>query len=395
MALFSRQTGRARTSARRWRPGVEALEGRAVPAVQAFFSAGTLTVLGDGAANNILVGADSAGQIQVTNNGGAVSVRSPFGPATLAQTTEIHIEGRGGDDVLTTDGSLNQLINQGQVPHVTVLGGAGNDTLQVNSGGIVGGLAGIDLTTGTVTGQVVGNAYMDGGAGNDTLVSGFGNDTILGGTGDDTYLWPPGTLTDIFDGGAGNDTAIIVGNDTLLGQVANDNFRLTGNGDRVRFDRTNLVKFSVDIGTTENIILRPGAGDDTVVIQDLTGVRNLRSVQVEGAAGNDTIDGSAQSNARISLTLLGGDGNDLLKGGAGADTLSGDAGDDFLYGGGGRDVLFGGDGKDVLDGQGGQDTIIGGTGKDSFANSTNDLVLDFNVCERDVLVNPFGVAKKR
>src|SRR5262249_47431496 len=136
-------------------------------------------------------------------------------------------------------------------PTATLLGGDGDDTIVVKHGGIVGGLAGIDLNTGQVIGQGVGNCYMEGNAGNDTLFSGFGNDTMLGGGGDDTYVWLPGTLTDSWDGGAGTDTARIVGNDNPLLGTNGDQFDLSANGSRVLFRRLNLVQFSVDIGTTE------------------------------------------------------------------------------------------------------------------------------------------------
>lgn len=274
---------------------LEQLEDRCLPAVTAFFAAGVLSVVGDDAANAIVVAADAQGTIQVTDFGQVVAIRGDR--PTLATTTRIGIDGQRGNDSLITDGSLNQLINQGQAPDVTLLGGAGHDTLQVKSGGIVGGLAGVDAN-GNVVGRVVGNAFMDGGHGDDTLVSGFGNDVMRGGRGDDTYVWLPGTLTDVWDGGQGNDTVIILGNDGPA-----DLFQLAASDDRVRFDRLNLVRFSVDIGTTETIILRPGQGDDTVVLADLTGVKSLRRVTVEGGQGDDAIDARAQANAAIRLDL--------------------------------------------------------------------------------------------
>ena len=116
--------------------------------------------------------------------------------------------------------------------------------------------------------------------GNDNLTSGFGNDN---------YTWPPGTLTDSWDGGAGYDTVTIIGNDSFAGAPAGDSFLLTANGTRVLFQRTNLVRFAVDLGTTESVVLNPGAGDDVVTVGDLTGVANLRKVTVNGALGNDVM----------------------------------------------------------------------------------------------------------
>jgi len=387
MSFFVRKLGKS-ASMRRTRLTVEQLDDRVVPAVSASFNSGVLTVLGDAAANTIRVGAAADGRLVVTEQGNAVRIRTLNGQALLAQTTLIVIDGKAGDDDLQTDASLNTLTNGSlsAAPSLTMLGGGGNDTLKVGHGGIVGGLAGVDAD-GVVVGPVVGNAFMDGGAGNDTLVSGFGNDTMLGSGGDDTYLWPPGTLTDIWDGGAGNDTAIIIGNDTFLGpDPAGDSFQLTANGSDVLFQRVNLVQFSVDIARTENVVMRPGAGDDVVNIGDLTGVANLRQVTVEGGAGNDFIDGSAQLNGRISLVLEGGADNDVLLGGAGKDILRGGDGCDNLDGGRGEDVLAGGNGYDTLDGGNDrvQDVVLGGSGGDTFVNRVRDVFEDFWADEGDV-----------
>ncbi len=357
------------------RLAVEQLESRLVPTVSAVFNSGILTVTGDAADNNIVVGADSNGNLQVTEQGNTVLIRTVVGHATLAETIQIVVDGKAGNDRITTSNTLNTLVNGVLVssPDAVLLGGAGNDTLTAGHGGIVGGLAGV--VNGVVVGPVVGNCYLDGGAGNDTLVSGFGNDIIKGGAGDDNYLWPPGTLTDVWDGGEGNDTVTILGNDTFQGQPASDQFVLSAMGERVLFQRVNLVQFTVDIGSTEKIVLKPGAGDDAVTINDLTGVRSLRQVTVEGGQGNDWIDGSGQLNSRIQLILRGNEGNDVLLGGAGNDLLDGGEGDDQLAGNDGADVLLGGLGNDLLQGGGGKDLLLGGAGDDVLrGGSGNDAL---------------------
>lgn len=372
------------------RPTLERLEDRLAPAVQAFFNDGTLSVVGDANNNSIVVAADANGNLTVTEQGQFVAIRVQVGQATRAGLTHVNVEGRGGDDSISTDASLNTLVNGvlSFAPTASLLGNGGNDTIVARHGGIVGGLAGVDLATGRVIGRVVGNTFMDGGNGNDSLISGLGNDVMLGGDGNDNYTWPPGTLTDTWDGGAGNDTVTIVGNDSFMGAPAGDAFRLAADGTRVLFQRTNLVRFDVSISTTENVVLRPGAGDDVVTIEDLTGVSHLKNVSVEGAAGNDVIDGSRQNNASIFQQFFGGDGDDVLKGGAGKDTLSGDDGNDSLSGGKGADVLTGGNGDDRLDGgdDGAVDQLIGGNGADSFVRRQKDTFVDFTTAQGDVLV---------
>src|SRR4051812_24114715 len=71
--------------------------GSAHAAVNASFSAGTLTVLGDNLDNNITVSRNAAGQILV--NGGAVAV--PGGTPTVANVSLIQVFGQGGNDVVT------------------------------------------------------------------------------------------------------------------------------------------------------------------------------------------------------------------------------------------------------------------------------------------------------
>lgn len=406
MSLFSRRPSCAGQRSLRAHPGLEQLEERTVPTVQAFFNAGILAVLGDSADNNIRVFADTAGNLQVTNNGQAVPILTILGNATLAGTTSISVSGEAGNDTIVTDSSLNTRVNGSLTasPNAVLLGGLGNDTITAGHGGIVGGLAGV--VNGVVVGPVVGNCIMDGGAGNDTLTSGFGNDVIFGGDGNDNYVWPPGTLTDVWEGGNGNDTATIIGNDTFLSPApASDQFVLSAKGERVLFQRVNLVQFAVDMGTNENVVLRPGAGDDVVTINNLTGVASLRQVTVEGGEGNDTIDGSGQLNRGVRLILNGGNGCDVMRGGSGSDILTGGTGDDTLSGGDGNDVLDGGDGDDtllgglgldVLSGGAGDDTldggadrsadvVVGGSGADVFVSRLNDVFTDLNTAEGDVL----------
>ncbi|HKB08326.1 MAG TPA: calcium-binding protein [Candidatus Polarisedimenticolia bacterium] len=373
--------GASRRSSTVQRPALslEWLEDRLTPATQAFFDTGVLTVLGDAANNNILVAADTSGNLVVTDNGTpvAIQVTGNVSPV-LAQTSQIVIDGKEGDDVITTDRSLNLRDANGKLvaaPEAVLLGGDGNDTITQGYGGFQGGVIG---------NPVLGNAYIDGGAGNDFINSGFGNDTIFGGPGNDTYNWLPGTLTDSWDGGGGFDTAVIFGNAN-----AGDVFQLkAGSNGHAQFNRLNLVPFSVDISRTEVISLQPGTGDDTVNILDLTGVNDLRTVVVDGSDGNDTIDASAQLNPAIHLVAQGGTGNDIIKGGAGDDVLRGGDGDDQLYGNGGYDLLIGGAGNDRLDGgnDGRVDILIGGSGADTFVRYATefDLFADFRAAQGDV-----------
>src|SRR5204862_6032614 len=84
-------------------------------------------------------------------------------------------------------------------------------------------------------------------------------------------------------------------------------FTVTPNGTRVRFDRVTPGPFSIDIGTSENLVVNMNGGDDTFTGSN--GLATLISLSVDGGAGNDTITGG-DGNDR----LIGGDGNDLVNG---------------------------------------------------------------------------------
>jgi Ca2+-binding RTX toxin-like protein len=367
-------------------------EDRIVPATIATFHTNILTVTGDAADNSINVSADANGNLVVTDNGQNVTIRVVSGVANKANTTLINVQGRGGNDNILLTRSLNTLDANGRLaasPNAVLEGNGGNDTITPQIGGFLGGVIG---------NPIVGNTIMDGGSGNDSLTSGFGNDIMIGGDGNDTLTWLPGTLLDVFEGGAGTDNAVIVGNGNNQGDAFVLSQHPTEAG-RVLFQRTNLVPFFVDMDDCEMVTMQTQSGDDTVTINDLTGT-DVRSVLTDAGEGNDLIDGS---NANVRLTLRGGDGNDtimgglgndvieggagndFIEGGAGRDTLSGDAGDDTLSGGRGADLLLGGDGNDVLCGgnDGAGDSLVGGSGKDMFYLFGGDLALDLNLNEGD------------
>ena len=69
-------------------------------------------------------------------------------------------------------------------------------------------------------------------------------------------IWNPGDGTDLMEGGDGIDTAEVNGGNGA------ENFTVTANGTRVRFDRISPAPFSLDIGTTENLVLNMNGGDD-------------------------------------------------------------------------------------------------------------------------------------
>ncbi len=306
-------------------PTLEQLDERILPTVSALFSPGAhiLTVLGDAQSNTIVVSRDVAGDIRI--NGGAVSVTG--GVPTVANTALIQVFGQAGNDQISLDET------NGALPSANLFGGDGNDTLTGGSGNdMLFGQAGNDILLGKG-----GNDMLFGGDGNDVLTGGAGNDQVFGEAGNDRMIWNPGDGTDLNEGGDGIDTVEVNGGNGA------ETFTVAANGTRVRFDRTDPAPFSLDIGTSENLVVNMNGGDDVFTASN--GLAPLISLTVDGGAGNDTITGGDGNDV-----LIGGDGNDTIIGGRGNDTLIGGAGDDTF-------VWNPGDGSDVVEGQGGHDTL--------------------------------------
>ena len=260
----------------------------------------------------------------VTVNGGAgnetINV-TPFNGGVLVSGTPAAV------GIFHADATDQLIVN----------GGAGNDTINASTlaaGAIsltLNGGAGDDVLTGSQ-----GNDVLRGDDGNDTLTGGPGDDQVFGDAGNDRLIWNPGDGTDLFEGGDGSDTAEVNGGNGA------EVFTVTANGTRVRFDRLDPAPFSLDIGTTENLVLNMNGGDDTF---SATGnLAALISLRVDGGAGNDTI--------------LGGNGVDILLGGDGNDFVDGNQGNDVALLGAGDDVFQWdpGDGSDTVEGQAGFDT---------------------------------------
>ena len=138
---------------------------------------------------------------------------------------------------------------------------------------------------------------LRGGAGNDVIVGTQGDDTMQGEDGDDILVWSNGDNSDVMDGGAGADRVQVNG---AVGK--DDVFTVNpGPGGRVDFDRTNLVPFSLDIGTVEQLAVLGLSGNDKFTVAALTGVTDLAGITLAGLDGNDTFDVVPGTTVRISV----------------------------------------------------------------------------------------------
>ncbi|MBZ9539959.1 DUF4214 domain-containing protein [Modicisalibacter tunisiensis] len=134
-------------------------------------------------------------------------------------TVDRVIIGSDGDDQFTVDGDHNTTID----------GGLGDDTL---------------ITTG-------GDDSVSGGKGNDTIDAGAGSDTVRGGTGDDSI--DGGAGSDTIHGGAGNDSiAGGAGDDSIYGGAGDDTVVFDGNAADYTITQKGAVVTVVDNTTGES-----------------------------------------------------------------------------------------------------------------------------------------------
>ncbi|HQY89292.1 MAG TPA: calcium-binding protein, partial [Tepidisphaeraceae bacterium] len=278
-------------------------------------------------ADETIVVSGSGAQVTVTVNGNQESFPS-------ADISRIHINARGGDDLIT--------YNLGRT--CTLAGGSGNDTI---------------TTTGADT-------TMFGGAGDDSLTGGTGfnhyfpdrdskngptqagDDTMIGTASNEIYYSDAGS--DVIEAGGGPDDG--GARDWLYYTRRTAALRLTLDGianDGAPSETGNFSGIEMLFG---------GSGNDFIDVGDIA----IESV--DGGAGDDVIVGSPGEDE-----LAGGEGNDTLVGHAGFDTLHGGNGNDRICGGAGDDRIDGNQGKNHLYGKGGDDSIhTSGTSSDEEAN---------------------------
>src|SRR5829696_1565790 len=247
--------------------------------------------------------------------------RTNLGPFTFDAATErFEVNGLGGNDSITANDGV------GAFTLLSVDGGAGADTVK--------GSEGADLILGGEGDDVLG-----GGGGDDRIVGDRGTDTMNGGAGDDTLVWK--------NGDNGRDDVEVNG-----GPAAGDIFTVQPNGARIKFDRPNLVPFTIDIGSSETLHANGLGGDDALTVGEV----GPFEVTGAGGAGNDTLTGGGSSEL-----FVGGSGNDTINPGGGLDIVSGDDGDDQVNirdrtadvarGGAGSDAVIADNGQtDILDG---------------------------------------------
>ncbi len=296
------------------------------------------------------------------------------------------VDGGAGDDTINTGddsdtvlgGVGNDVIDTG-IDDDVIDGGDGNDSIIGGQGAdsIQGGdgddtiIAGVDLFSDYVgddpnlpnpllidptTGLPAlsdpntqdNRDTVDGGAGNDIIMTGDDADFITGGSGNDTIN--AGIDDDLVEGNSGDDSIIgSHGSDTILGGDGDDTIWGGFGTDPIPGTLREEPDATDPVPTNGLDSILGGAGNDLIYGED-------DDDTLYGGIGNDTIDGGVDDDS-----IFGEQGADLLIGGEGDDTISGGDGDDTVSGGAGSDVLQGNADRDVFLNVGAGDTVDGGT----------------------------------
>lgn len=351
---------------------------------------------------------------RITGGAGADNINGLAGTDTIVETADANFTLTNAS--LTTGVVVDTLAN---IERAELTGGGGANTMDASA-----------FSAGAVT--------LDGAAGNDTLIGGTLADVLIGGAGDDTLRGGTGNDTYRFDvdQALGADTVdeqplaangvdfldfretqtvgvtvdlSIVAQQTvhatnlrltltsgssveyLAGGDHNDT--LTGNG----LDNAFVGGLGADVingGAGNNFLVETreevvGHEDDNFTLvstsaitasltigAEVDALTNMQTVWLTAGSGYNTLDASQFTGGSVSLT--GGEGDDVLIGGYGDDNLTGGVGNDSLYGGAGDDFLYGGDGEDTLNGCGAIDPLLGADGNDWLegGNDNDTYVFD-------------------
>jgi len=270
--------------------------------------------------NGLAAGADN-GVFVVLGGTGSDTVN-----ASAVTANRVVFEASSGDDSFTGGGGSDVAIFAADLSAADAFaGGAGFDILQLTTAGTIGAAAftnftGLDelfLTLGgntiTLNGGVV--ASSDGGVfvvfdqGGDNIVDAsaatLGGRVVFNAMADGNKTYTGGTGSDFFQFAAAN-----LNGDTLAGGngAGTDFLVVTDNGAVTAANLANVTQME---------IVQLAAGGSIALANTLS---NNGSLEVDGTAALDSIDGSAVSGYNI-----------VIKGGGGADTLKGGGGNDQIF----------------------------------------------------------------
>ena len=260
-----------------------------------------------------------------------------------------------------------------------VLGGDGDDTLDGDDGA----------------------DELLGGQGEDVLFAGRGADTLFGGADDDELFGDDGA-DELFGGGGNDELEGDAGADTLTGGAGNDelvfftgpfnpssrfdahdvvtDFQGAGEvgGDAIELNASDQLVFAGEVSVNPQTgALLPGADSGLIeVVYTIRGGDTWLLADVNDNGRLDNRDFAVQFDGRHEFTADDFVSTDfVIAGTAGNDTIVGTDGDDVIFGLAGDDSIDSGLGDDELNGGTGDDTLDGGAGFNNLnGNEGNDVL---------------------
>ena len=348
------------------------------------------------------------------------------------------LNGYGGADTLDGGDGNDYVIRTNTATSITVVGGAGSDTVDYSDVSFNGVSVSVNLDTNqssfagvtdklTTIENITFNSGNDifigsssatasssvvGSAGNDSLKGGAGNDILYGDFTDGTASVAGSGYDDTLDGGAGNDSLFGgLGNDSLISSLGADYFEGGDGTDVVSYAASAGVGGVLKIDASQTITgTGNGTGDAAgdVIAQDIEKIvgsnsaasyfyvasRDYRTTFEASAAYANTVDYSQVTNADTSfstfntnLYLITADLTNTRNTGAASNHfytninhLVGTAFNDLLIGNSSNNSISGGDGNDRILVSVGADSLDGGSGTDliSFESYTAAVNLTLN-----------------
>ncbi|MBJ7414781.1 MAG: hypothetical protein JHC88_04835, partial [Niveispirillum sp.] len=325
-----------------------------------------------GANDDTIVG--GAGNDTVTSGAGTDSVDAGEGDDTVVISTTANftsadtiVAGAGNDTLSfteagTVDLTASLLLSNVSGFEVINLGAGGAQTLSINDAVINNNTVTITSSTAqahviNATGVLSSNAtvnFTDTAGGNQTYQVGNGKDNVSLGAGDDQVtITTVGFLTsnDTLAGGAGADTLLF----TDASGLSHLNMATAGHA------LTNATGFeTLSINSTNN-----AAGNYRFTLSEAFVAGNANSTTSQFTVSRDSSD--TGGTTRVDGSAVSSSYKLILTGAGGADTLVGGAGDDTITGGAGNDSITLGTGSDVF--------VV--TGSTQAANGT-DSITDFS-----------------
>ena len=280
---------------------------------------------------------------------------------SLSLTKGLTLQGTNGNDTIN-----------GTSYDDTIIGSDGNDVISGGGGmDVISGGDGFDTIAGDDGADIIagnaGNDIINGGAGADTFIWNLGDgvDTITADNTDALLFGSGITASDLSFRCEGENLHIIVNQDASQGIILTKYFNGNALGS-IKFADGSCILLN-QTGLTLNQDSYYNGTITGTPYDDVINAQIPDSVTINGGNGNNVITAGNGIN-----TINTGQGDDRITAGNGGNTVNSDAGDDIIVTGAGCDTITSGIGNDTITAGKGNDIINGGDGNDVYYYNSGD-----------------------